>query len=215
VRAVRDRGPSRAAERILSVLNISDANRGPSAALVLLSGLPGSGKTTFATSLAAMTGAVHIESDRLRGLLFNTPVFSTRENSILFSAIRSAARKLLDDRRGVIIDATNVSEGDRKPFYALADATGVPLLIAQIDAPAPEIERRLRQRRREGVDYSYADEDVYHRMKSRAEPISRAHWYVNTDVQAVTESALAAMAAQLKEAPRVRVMAGEARGTTW
>jgi predicted kinase len=165
------------------------------AALFLLAGLPGAGKSTFARALAQETGALVVESDRLRRLLFGQPVFSGRESEALFRALNSATRRLLEEGYAVIVDATNLSESDRRPFYELADALGFVLAVVALDAPVPVVERRLEERLARSCGYSYADVAVYHRMRERVEPISRAHRRIDTSDRAGMQAALAEITA--------------------
>lgn len=167
--------------------------------LVLMAGLPGSGKSTFARALAARTGAIILESDALRSLLFVAPVHSSRENASLFAAIRSAGAHLLAAGHGVIIDSTNLSNSDRAPFYALAENAGLSPQIVALHAPLRTIEERLTKRLREPGGYAYADLAVYHRMRGRVEPIAREHFSVDTSDQTAVEAALAAVVAACGE----------------
>jgi predicted kinase len=187
------------ATRILKAAG-APAAAGAGAAVILLSGLPGVGKSTFARALGAATDAIILESDRLRALLFEAPVHSPRESGILFRAIRSAAACLLKERHAVIIDATNLSETDRRPFYELADSSGAPLFVVALDAPQETIEGRLARRLLESDGCSYADIDVYHRMRGRVEPISREHMRVDTSNQAAVQTARIAITTAYREA---------------
>jgi predicted kinase len=179
---------------VISSLQLASAGLGPPA-LVLLVGLPGAGKSTFARALSDLTGAVVLESDRFRTLLFPQPVFSMRESTALFRALAAATKQLLDRGYAVIVDATNLSESDRRPFYDLAKELDVALLVIALEAPLDVIERRLERRTSEPAGYSLADIDVYHRMRGRVEPISRKHWRVDTSNQIAYEAALKAVAA--------------------
>jgi predicted kinase len=181
-------------QTIITSLELSEIPPGP-AALFLLVGLPGAGKTTFAEALSRGTGAIVLESDRFRRLLFGEPVFSMRESEALFRALVSAAGSLLEGGAAVIVDATNLSESDRQPFYDLADDLELPLFIVGLDAPPAVIEQRLEERMSLADGYSYADLAVYHRMRGRVEPISRKHWRVDSSDQPAFEAALTAIAA--------------------
>ena len=181
------------AARILEDIGLP-ARASSGAALFLITGLPGTGKSTFARALSELTGAVALESDRFRGLLFGQPVHSQRESAILFRAIRSAAAKLLSDGQAVIVDATSVSEADRWPFYTLADSVAVPLFIAALDAPVRVVEERLGKRLLEADGYRFADVAVYHRMRGRVEAISREHWRVDTSDASAVDAARTAIA---------------------
>jgi predicted kinase len=176
---------------ILDSIDLSGPATGPG--LFLLSGLPGAGKSTLARTLAIRSGAVVLESDRLRALLFASPVHSPRESGLLFSAMRAAARTLLQRGHGVIVDATNVTEADRRPFYQLAEREGVPLFVAAVEAPSDVVEARLQERSQGANGYAFADSAVYHRMKGRVENITRPHLRVDTSDAAAVRRALGAL----------------------
>jgi predicted kinase len=164
---------------------------------VLLCGLPGAGKTTLARSLAPRVRAAHIESDRFRRQLFGEPVFSSRENDGLFRAIQSATRRLLQDGVSVVVDATNLTDADRTPFQRIAEAAHASLTVVAVEAPGAVIEARLEARSRQPNGYSYADVDVYHRMRGRVQPIDCEHIRIDTSEPGATEAALTAIEASI------------------
>jgi uncharacterized protein len=171
-------------------------------------GLPGTGKTTFAWQLASMTGAIVLESDRFRRLLFGEPSFSMRESLALFRALGSTARALLCDGHAVIIDATNLSESDRRPFYALADDLCLPLFVIALEAPIGVVVERLERRISAPDGWSFADVAVYHRMRGRVDPVSREHLRVDTSDRAAIRAALTSIAAAYVPSPLGRGLAG-------
>ena len=151
--------------------------------MTVLSGLPGSGKTTFARKLAAQVPLAILESDALRKALVTRPNYSTRESKRLFAAIHMLAYELLMEGISVLVDATNLRESNRAELHALAERAGVRLFLVGIEAPQEVIRERLEQRTMhpDPQDASTADWRVYRRMSATAEPISRPHMTVNTD----------------------------------
>ena len=164
-------------------------------ALAVLVGLPASGKSRVAEELRARTGAVVLESDALRRLLFPRRTYAAEESRWLFAAIHAAIEKLLADGISVVLDATNLAESERVPLYEMTDRQGVRLVLVQVTAPEPVLQRRLAQREATGVSRSEADLQVYHRMRSRAEQIQRPHHLVDTSQE--IEPALAAIAKEM------------------
>lgn len=173
---------------ILKTIGQAPQDQSTAPALILIVGLPGSGKSTFARRLAPAIDAAVLESDALRRLLFGQPAYGALESRQLFEAIRAAARELLECGRNVIVDATNLIETNRRPFYDLAEELGARLLLLRFSAPEPIIRQRLSQRRAGAhpEDSSSAGLAVYNMMVEREEPIERDYWHVDTsDVAAV------------------------------
>ncbi len=141
---------------------------GISAALILLSGLPGSGKTTFAHRLRGRLAFDHIESDAIRAAIAPQPTFSMAESGAVFARVEREARRSLAEGRHALIDATNLTNRDRKRFLRLAREMGAPLVCVRLTAPAETIRARLAGPR-EG--FSNAGIEVYERMHSRPQPM--------------------------------------------
>lgn len=160
--------------------------------LILTIGLPGSGKSTFARQLAPQIDAVILESDALRRLLFETPAYSRSESQRLFAALHGAALQLLLARHNVIIDATSITHGDRRPAYDVAEQTDARLLLLSFTAPEDVIKHRLAQRldSPDPQEASSAGLRVYRRMAARAQAPSSEHWNIDTSNAAEVEAAL-------------------------
>ena len=151
-------------------------------AFVVVSGLPGTGKSYFCSQLAQRLPFVILESDALRRALFPSPNYSSAESSRLFQAIHLLIERLL--KRGVplILDATNLSERYREHLYSIADHLDVRLILVRVEAP-PEVVRERLKTRRGGVDRvnkSDADWAVYQKMKPSVQKMRRNHFAVDT-----------------------------------
>lgn len=135
--------------------------------LVLLSGVPGSGKTTLATRLCERLGAVHVESDAIRRQLFPEPAYTPAEHGAVFARAEALAADALGEGRVVVVDATNLARRDRRRFLRLGERAG-GVVAVRVTAPEEVVRRRL-ARPREG--YSQAGVEVFERMLGRAEPL--------------------------------------------
>jgi predicted kinase len=149
-------------------------------ALVLVSGLPGTGKTYFSKELSKRLPFITLESDALRRVLNTNPNHSKPESARLFSAIHSLCERLLKEGYCVIVDATNLAEKHRQHFYDISDRTGVTLIIVQVIAPESVVKERLDKRKKEPDGNSYADWKVYIRMKKSVDKIRRKHYSLDT-----------------------------------
>lgn len=155
-----------------------DGNLGlRSPGLILLSGLPGSGKTTFARAVAERLDAVHLESDAIRRDLAAHPSYLPSEHAAVFSRLERRAGFALAGGRHVVVDATNLNERDRHQFLRLADRTEAVLVPVRLTAPDEVIRNRLSVAR---DGFSQAGIEVYEMMRGRARPFARPALVVDT-----------------------------------
>jgi predicted kinase len=165
------------------------------AALAVLVGLPASGKSRVAEELRRRTGALVLESDALRRLLFPRRSYSAAESRRLFAAIHGAIDELLAEGASVVLDATNLTEAERAPLYQIAERCAAKLILVQVTAPRSLARRRMARREATGVGRSEADLQVYERMRSQLEEVQRQHHVVDTSQD--IEPALAAIAKEM------------------
>lgn len=152
-------------------------------AFIVVSGLPGTGKSYFCRRLAERTPVIILESDILRRTLFPSPDYSAAESARLFQAIHHLIERLL--KRGIptVLDATNLSERNRERFYHIAYQLNARLILVRVEAPPEVVQERLKNRA-EGTgleeDHSEADWAVFQRMKTSVQEIRRQHFAVDT-----------------------------------
>jgi uncharacterized protein len=148
------------------------------AALVVLMGYPGVGKSHCARLLASRLGAAQVASDQLRSRLFIAPTYSDEENATVFRCVDGLVDGLLADGHRVIVDATNLLARYRGASVGAATRRGVPIVFVRVTATDGAIRERLALRRdaRAHDDHSDADERVYDRMRERSfEPPAEGH----------------------------------------
>lgn len=162
-------------------------------ALIILVGLPGSGKSFFAGKLAERIPAIVLESDFLRKTLVRQPVYSQLESSRLFRAIHELARELLLEKYNVVIDATNLSEDSRQALYSIAAASWAESIVVHLNTPQEIAEARLTDRLLRRAGYSDADWAVYQKLEAGFEPIRQPHFEVTNamDISLVIDKIMA------------------------
>ena len=153
-------------------------------ALVLICGLPGSGKSHFSRELVKRVPLALIQSDVARRILFLTPSYSRSESSRLFRACHALIRRLLAKGMPVLFDATNLVEQHREFLYNIAYQLDVKLIRVFLTAPGEVVQERLSQRQLETEDAggSEANWQVYKKMAATAEPLRGSHHVVDTSV---------------------------------
>ncbi len=151
-------------------------------AIIVVSGLPGTGKSYFCRRLAERLPSLILESDALRKQLFPKPTYSAEESAVLFRAIYQLIEDLLKKGIPLILDATNLEERHRERIYNIADNTDAKLILVSVKAPPELVQKRLKKRaeNKNVDDNSDADWTIYQKMKPVEEKIGRNHFSVDT-----------------------------------
>lgn len=146
--------------------------------LVLLSGLPGTGKSYLAWRLAEKFPLVIVESDRVRKTLFPEPTYSAEESQTVHRTCHRLVAYFLEQGRDVLYDATNLGEFHREFVYHIAEEKGARLVVVRTVAPPQVVEKRLSHNSERGA--SEANWEVYLELAKNEEPIARPHLVVDT-----------------------------------
>jgi predicted kinase len=124
--------------------------------LLMLYGYPGSGKTYFSRQFAENVQAAHLQSDRIRGELFEKPRYDTQENAITNQLMDYMTEEFLAAGLSVIYDTNAMRSGQRKMLKELAlKHHAQPILVwLQVDIESCFARNVKRDRRR--ADDKYA-----------------------------------------------------------
>lgn len=128
--------------------------------LIIVFGLPGSGKSFFAKKLASELKAHYYSSDRFRKKLFKNPTYSEEEKEAVYDQI---VRRIMEEKpNSAIVDGTFYKLKLRNKFQALDR----PLFWIEVHAGEDVIRKRLAEDRED----SDADIMVYEKIKEQFEP---------------------------------------------
>lgn len=87
--------------------------------LILLVGIPGSGKTTFAEKyIKENPNTIHLSSDKIREELWGNEA-TQGDNNEVFSLMQSRTIDALNNGQSVVYDATNITRKDRSYIISL------------------------------------------------------------------------------------------------
>lgn len=170
------------------------------AALVMLMGFPGVGKSYCGRILAQRLGAAHVATDHLRSRLFIAASYADDENAAVFGIAEALLDELLGEAHTVVLDATHLIARYRAPAERVAAVRGVPVHHVLVLADDAAVRARLDARasdRAEG-DHSDADVTVYERMRGTGfEPPVGGHLEVRNgaDLEADLDRVIAAVRA--------------------
>ncbi|MEM7168374.1 MAG: AAA family ATPase, partial [Planctomycetota bacterium] len=159
--------------------------------LILMCGLPGSGKSWAARALVRPFEAVHLASDVVRkefeqraertavadcqsrsqaeGATLDAGRYDVEQVERVYQRLAQRAGAALDDHRSVVVDATFGIARRRSQFVALANERGVPVVIVHRTCDLDETTRRLAARATDPDEASEADLHVHELLASRFE----------------------------------------------
>jgi len=155
--------------------------------LIVLCGLPGSGKSFLSERLGQALPAVVVESDRVRKAVHDVPIYTGAESAYVHRLCHAMIANLLESGFRVVFDATNLFERQREVLYHLADRCQAGLLVVRVVAPAGVARQRLLKRGASAAAVSDADWEVYCRMVRMSQPIARPHLRVDTSKHMASE----------------------------
>ena len=147
----------------LGIGDPSDRTRG---CLVVLAGLPGSGKSYLAHEVHVASGAVVLRTDEVRRVLFPKPVYTPEESSLVYVTCYATVRALLHENYAVIFDGTNGRRSGRRLFAAIARIAHAEHVSVLVQAP-PELVRARIADRSAGHSPAFGSEagiEIFERM---------------------------------------------------
>ncbi len=139
--------------------------------IVIVSGLPGSGKSFFAERLSKKLNAEYISSDRTRKALNASGLYTFSDKLAIYLAMAESVRKTVRHEKTAVVDATFYHHTMRDFFKQIAGEESVPIYFILIETD----ERVARQRLSLNRTDSEADFGVYLTIKSQFEKYDFPH----------------------------------------
>lgn len=158
--------------------------------LVIFIGVPGSGKTYFATRLAEKLRAVRINSDAMRLAIFGSlqkleEVYHSPQRKMLnthtFGAMDYATGAILGAEISVVYEAIQRTRRDRRGMEVLAEQHGARLVLVSMEIDEEVAVSRVQSRQDQAdsrkFDAAKAREVVEH-FRKNLEPLERTDYLV-------------------------------------
>ena len=112
-------------------------------ALLLLSGLPGTGKSYLASTIASRHPAAVVRTDEVRKAIFPHPTYARDESGTVYLTCYALLESLLGDGYTVVFDATNLLRAGRKRVREIAHRARAKVLTLETVARPEVVAARL------------------------------------------------------------------------
>ncbi|MEM7115642.1 MAG: ATP-binding protein [Chloroflexota bacterium] len=151
--------------------------------LLMMAGLPGSGKSSLVRQMCAVVDCIVISTDHVRAQLVKQPSYTLSEMALVYEICYELIAKRLKRGQRVIFDASNYLSARRERLFSVAQPYATPIAVCYVQAAQEVIQLRLQQRTRNGRkngNMSDADWSVYMWMLNKQEPLKREHIVLDT-----------------------------------
>jgi len=148
------------------ILDTEELNK--SVMVVIVFGLPGSGKSFFASRLALMIKGEYINSDQIRLKLFKKRKYTEDEKEKVYDTLFDLAQEAVKKGSNVVVDATFYKQYLRQRYL---DEMSNDLFFIEVVTRKGIVKKRLSQPRA----FSEADYSVYKKIKKEWEPFVDKH----------------------------------------
>jgi predicted kinase len=149
--------------------------------LIIISGLPGAGKTSLAKALHRQLDAIHLNTDMIRAELEKKGRYDPQTKALIYEELRRRVAQILGHGKRVIIDATFYQQEFRVPFIELAGRCNAQLCWIELEAADAVIRDRVSKKRAD----SEADYAVYQKIKKAYEPLTISHLLLSSGEKSV------------------------------
>ncbi|MBI4336703.1 MAG: AAA family ATPase [Chloroflexi bacterium] len=156
--------------------------KGP--ALLITTGLMGTGKSTVAQAVAARLGGQVVSSDVVRKELAGVApterryepwgggIYGERFDQQTYGALLGRAREALDQGTVVVLDASYRRAAHRQQVRELAQSMGVPFFALEVVCPEEVVRGRLAAREAAGRTVSDGRWELFRRQQEAFEPLT-------------------------------------------
>ena len=149
--------------------------------IIIVFGLPGSGKTYFAKALASALQAAYINSDSIRETFPDPNRYSRQDKNIVYDMMLNKMMKAMHEGQTVVLDATFYKNDLRRRFASYVHEQR-PVYFVEIVADEMLIKDRLSRRHD-----SHADFKTYKLVKDDWDPVQFPHLTIQSTDENITE----------------------------
>ena len=156
--------------------------------IVFVFGLPGTGKSYFASRLAKMIDASYVNSDRVRKELFTQRTYSHHEKKVVYDAMLDKTKEAIAKGQNLVLDATFHKKETRDTFMKQLSSQGEVFYIRLYS-----VENTIKERLKKSRPYSEADFEVYKLIQQQWEPFNEQYLMLESTNNNIEEMLLKAL----------------------
>lgn len=151
--------------------------------LILVYGLPGTGKSYFSRKLKNILSANYLNTDVIREEIGKKGDYSEESKQLVYNKLYNETRNFLDKGEDLIIDGTFHKKERRTRLREIADETGHKFYSILMKADEDTIRKRLQKERK----YSEAGFEVYEKIKAEFDEVTEGPLVLWSDRESIDE----------------------------
>ena len=151
--------------------------------IIIVFGLPGTGKSFFARHFAEETGADYLNTDIVRDEMDKQGQYDEKTNILIYEQLLRKMNPGALGGRDVIVDGTFQKESYREMFRRRSAWLNLDIIFIEMRASDETVKKRMEKERK----YSEADYEVYLKIKNRFEAMAEEHTVMRSDMLSMDE----------------------------
>ena len=151
--------------------------------IIIVFGLPGTGKSFFSRHLADEIGAAYLNTDIVRGELNLQGLYTPQSKRRVYDRLLLQAGQKRMKYKNVIVDGTFQRRNARRRFSERASQWKQPVRFIEMRSTDRTVRKRISEER----EYSEADFKVYRQIKYNFEKMERPHLVLQSDALSLEE----------------------------
>jgi predicted kinase len=139
--------------------------------VIIILGLPGSGKSFLASKLAERISALYVSSDQIRNKTIPNKTYTEKEKKEVYNTMLSILEQSFAKNKNLVFDATFYTADLRELFLKKCKELRIEYYLIEVIAEPSLIIKRLSKKRPD----SDADLTIYEKIKKQFEAVKEAH----------------------------------------
>ena len=149
--------------------------------IILVFGLPGTGKSYFSRYLAADIRAKHLNTDVVRDEMNERGNYDNNTKQKIYALLLKKTEEMIKQGQDVVVDGTFQKQNQRGDFVEMAQQNEEKLYFIEMKAAEETVKERLKENR----GTSEADYKVYLEIKDNFDPFSEYRLELRSDEESL------------------------------